>query len=225
MYNIFLTVHITVGFIALITGLTVIFAPKGKTVHIKAGRVYFWSMLGVAVTAILLSLMRINLFLLLIALFSFYLAWSGYRAVRWKNKVLPPKIALFDWVVVPFMLLIGIAMAGLALAGIAGFSLPSKLADTSFILLLFGVIFMFLASRNLVMKLNGPSSNTSNWIYEHIQGMLAAYIATCTAFLVVNGSFLPAFVAWTAPTFIGSILIAYFLRKYRRAGKSATKKA
>jgi hypothetical protein len=43
------------------------------------GKIYFGAMAGVALTAVLLSLYRPNLFLLLLAVFSSYQAFSGYR--------------------------------------------------------------------------------------------------------------------------------------------------
>jgi hypothetical protein len=50
----------------------------------------------------------------------------------------------------------------------------------------------------------------------HLRRMLAAYIATVSAFSVVNFSFLPPVVRWLWPTVIGTAGIALWKRYYRR---------
>src|SRR4029434_2865808 len=57
---------------------------KGGWRHRRCGKIYFWAMAGVALTAVVLSLYRPNLFLLLLAVFSFYQAFSGYRVLSRK---------------------------------------------------------------------------------------------------------------------------------------------
>lgn len=91
-----LVLHIISGFLALACGAVAIATQKGKGVHINAGRIYFWSMMLVAVTAFYLSVVNVIPFLFLIAVFSFYLTWTGYKAIHWKNKPLPKPIFWID---------------------------------------------------------------------------------------------------------------------------------
>lgn len=212
----FLIIHIIAGFAALVTGFTAIITKKGAGWHVRAGRIYFWSMVLVAITALFLSAVRPNLFLLFISLFSFYLTWSGYRAIRWKNKPLPRIIHIFDRLFVPLFFGTGIIMIALSVGATFEIFQSSLLQKTKIILLVFGIIFAALTGRDLALRTGWLNRSKFQWMFDHIQGMLAAYIATFTAFLVVNVTFLPMVVVWLAPTVIGTPLIAYWVRRYKR---------
>jgi hypothetical protein len=54
------------------------------------------------------------------------------------------------------------------------------------------------------------------WWYSHMTRMLAAYIATVTAFSVVNFEFLPRVVRWLWATVAGTVGIVIWTRYYRR---------
>ena len=56
---------------------------KGGKQHRRWGKIYFWMMACVAATALVLGFYRPILFLALLAIFSFYLAFSGYRQIWW----------------------------------------------------------------------------------------------------------------------------------------------
>ena len=63
-------------------------------------------MLAVFLTAVPLALLKNNIFLFLIALFSFYLVFSGFRFAR--NKSGMPQVQ--DWIAAATILLSGIGM-------------------------------------------------------------------------------------------------------------------
>lgn len=216
MTHILLTIHIIAGFTALAAGFVALVTQKGNRWHIRSGRIYFWSMIAIAVTAVFLSVVRPNVFLLFISLFSFYLTWSGYKAIRWKNNPLPGGIHIFNKLLVPLLFLTGIIMAGLSLASMSGIVRHSLLQQTSIILLVFGIIFAVFTGRDLARNIGWLTRSKFQWMFDHIQGMLAAYIATFTAFLVVNATFLPMVIVWLTPTVIGTPLIAYWVRKYKQ---------
>jgi len=58
-----------------------------------------------------------------------------------------------------------------------------------------------------------------HWFYNHIARMVGSYIATVTAFCVVNSSNFPAYVPtlviWVLPGVIGGIAIGRWIRYYR----------
>ena len=84
---------------------------KGKKVHIIAGRTYFWGMTIIFLTAIPMSIVSGNVFLFLIAIFSFYLAYAGMRFARNRTGI----ANIFDWVAVGLMILSGMVMWCLAI--------------------------------------------------------------------------------------------------------------
>jgi len=164
----------------------------------------------------MLSVVRPKPFLLLISLFSFFLTWSGYKAIRWKNKPLAGLALIFNRILTPIFLLAGCIMIALALLGWSGFSVSDSLDQLNTLLFSFGIIFSGLAAAEWKQMIRPGFNSRYWWIYRHISGMAGAYIATFTAFLVVNNEFLPELVAWFGPTVIGSPLIFLWVRKYRK---------
>ena len=85
--HLLLTLHILFGSLALIASVLAISNKKGKQAHRLFGKIYFWGMVGVFITAVPLAIFKLNVFLLLIAIFSFYLAFAGMRfAVNKKGR-------------------------------------------------------------------------------------------------------------------------------------------
>ena len=81
-----LYLHILAGFISLGIAYVLLFIKKGNKRHKKLGIIYVYGMSTIFVTAIPLSLIgEFNPFLFVIAIFSFYLAFSGYRQGRDRN--------------------------------------------------------------------------------------------------------------------------------------------
>ena len=199
IYKIFLGIHILSGFTALVFGFLAIVSQKGRKVHQKAGLTFFFGMIMVCVSAILISLMKDNRFLLHIGIFSFYLVYSGYRSI--KNKSLNPSI--MDWVLLltTFANCLAMVLSGqlvLIVFGVLGTSLAAQDAK----------LFYDIIKQKEILK--------NKWLLRHISMMLGGYIATFTAFLVVNISLesLP-WLPWLLPTIVGTPLIAYWTKKYQ----------
>jgi uncharacterized membrane protein len=212
-----LIIHVISGFLALACGAVAIATKKGKGIHITAGRIYFWSMILVAVTAFYLSIVNVIPFLFLIAVLSFYLTWSGYKAIHWKNKSLPKSIFWFDAVVSHLVALFGFVMIILSLLSWFDIHINAAISSLRIVLLVFGIGTTIFATEDLILFYRNNSSSKFLWMYTHIGRMLGAYIATLTAFLVVNGEFFPSpLIAWLGPTVIGTPLIFYWIKKYRQ---------
>jgi hypothetical protein len=54
------------------------------------------------------------------------------------------------------------------------------------------------------------------WLLKHISRMGGSFIATSTAFLLVNTSIEPIWVMWLLPTAIGTPMIIVASRKWRK---------
>ena len=83
--RVFLGVHIAAGASSFLLAPVALATAKGGKQHKRWGMVYLWSMGVVAATALPMALYRPVLFLALVAVFSFYLAFSGYRVTRLKE--------------------------------------------------------------------------------------------------------------------------------------------
>jgi uncharacterized membrane protein len=87
MMQILLPIHILAGTIALLCAAMAVSSEKGKKLHVLSGRTYFWCMVAIFLTSIPMSIITSNIFLFLIAIFSFYLAFAGMRFARNRKGV------------------------------------------------------------------------------------------------------------------------------------------
>ena len=104
--TILLPIHILAGTIALLCAALAVSSEKGKRLHVLSGRTYFWGMATIFLTAIPMSIISNNIFLFLIAIFSFYLAFAGMRFARNRKGV----ATTLDWIAVSLMILSGLGM-------------------------------------------------------------------------------------------------------------------
>ena len=182
---------------------------KGGLWHRRWGKIYFWSMAGVALSATVLCWLRSGLFLFLIAIFSFYLALTGYRVLRRKQP--ENRAAALDWCATVAMLLAG---GGLVVSGaLIGFN-----EGRGWIRIIFGIIGLLLGGTDVCHFLRPPLDKRA-WLYAHMTRFLAAYVATVTAFSVVNFQFLPYFWRWLWPTILGTVGITMWRKSYAKKFK------
>lgn len=88
---VFLTIvgiHVAVALSAVITGLIAILSLKGSKKHLKFGKLYFWALSIVFVTAAILSIMRWiqDYYLFVIGFFSFSFALFGRISFKLRSK-------------------------------------------------------------------------------------------------------------------------------------------
>ena len=108
VFSVVLWIHIFFGAIALFVAPAAMLTRKGGLWQRRWSKMYFWSITVVAVTAVVMSLIRSGLFFLLVALFSFYLAFTGYRVLSRKTPKQRPSKA--DWTAASTMLPGGLAL-------------------------------------------------------------------------------------------------------------------
>ena len=194
--------HIFAGCISLIAAVFAVVSSKGEKSHILAGRSYFWGMAVIFLTAIPMSISSSNVFLFLIAIFSFYLAYAGLKFARNRTGT----ANLFDWVAVGLMVFSGLAMWFLALVYFMN-------NNSQYITLtVFGFIAISLGYMDFRSYRN-KSAIGKQRIARHLTNMLAGTIAVITAVLVTNLSIEPVFILWILPTIIISPLIFWWNRK------------
>ena len=187
---------------SLLAAALAVVSAKGKKVHIQAGRTYFWGMFLIFITAIPMSIVSSNLFLFLVAIFSFYLAYAGMRFARNRTGI----ANLFDWAAVGLMVLSGIAMWCLA-------TIYFMNNNTQYITLaVFGFIAISLGYADFRSYRN-KSAIGKQRIARHLTNMLAGTIAVITAVLVTNLNIQPVFILWILPTILITPLIFWWNRK------------
>jgi len=196
---------------------------KGGRAHRRWGKIYFWSMAVVASTAAVLALWRPKIFLALLAVFSFYLAFTGFRALSRKRPARGERAGAVDWAacIVTFAASAALAVLGLVRPG------PSW-ERLGVVPVVFGVLGMVLAGVDLV-RFARPPADPRAWWFAHMGGMLGSYIAAVSAFSVVNFTFLPTAVRWLWPTALGipliSIWITYYKILFRKTARTGAEPA
>lgn len=201
-------IHIAAGSVAFVVAPIALIVKKGGNAHRKWGLVFFWAMALVGTTAAIMAPMHGNLFLLMIGVFSFYLAFKGYRSVFRKKVWKTKKTAFIDWF---FAILNTVFSLGLLILGITKLGTPGGFG---IIACVFGLLGSWLGIKDILIFLK-PSSDPKEWFFSHMTGMVTAYIAAVSAFSAVNMDFLPPVVQWLWPTVIGSPLLARSIRSYK----------
>ena len=189
--QILLPIHILAGTIALLCAALAVSSEKGKRLHVLAGRAYFWGMATIFLTAIPMSIITSNIFLFLIAIFSFYLAFAGMRFARNRKGV----ATTLDWTAVGLMILSGLGMWILSAIYF------SNNNSQYIVLLVFGFLAIALGYADFRSYKNKTATGKKR-LSRHLTNMMGGTIAVITAVLVVNVDLEPAWVWWVIPTLL-----------------------
>lgn len=200
--KIFLVLHIIGGSLSLFTGFLVVLTKKGNQRHRKLGKVFYYCMLLTTSSSLVLAVIKSGLFLFCIGIFSFYQTYMGYRAT--KNKALQATASdKLVW----------------AIAFVNSVVMISTLNP---VLMVFGALSTVNTLRQFAQQrqLNGSAAPAGEWLQLHIGMMMGAFIATVTAFIVVNApdnlETMYAVLLWLAPTLILAPLIVFWSIKYKK---------
>lgn len=204
LFQTLLALHIMGGGLSLLAGGVVMVLPKGDPRHARLGRVYFWALLLASAVAIPMCYLHPNYFLFVIAVFTAYMLITGLRYLRHVGPFGPSAL---DWGLTTTMLVFGLAFLGLGAQRL--------LEGSSFgwVLATFGAISLQFVWQD-VRNFRGKSPIRNFGLTTHLQRMVGSYIASVTAFLVVNIEFLPPVLIWLAPTAVLVPLILVWTRRW-----------
>lgn len=200
--QILLPIHILAGTIALLCAALAVLSRKGTKIHVRSGRTYFWCMAAIFLTAIPMSIIGSNVFLFLVAVFSFYLAFAGMRFARNRKGV----ATTLDWIAVCLMILSGIGMC--ILAAIYFWDNNTQ----CIVLLVFGLLAMALGYADL-RSYRDRTATGKERVSRHLTNMMGGTIAVITAVLVVNVELEPVWIWWVLPTALITPVIFWWNRK------------
>lgn len=204
-----LAIHIGAGAVSLLAAAVAVFTAKGQSAHVRSGRVYAMGMTLVFLTAVPLALLGADIFLLLIAFFSFYLVFAGWRFAR-NRRGIPHAV---DWSAAAILLTTGLGMG--VYAGILAGSGDSQWVTMT---VFAGIALALGVADGLYHRLRRATGGRR--ISRHLTNMLAGTIATVTAVLVVNVETNPPWIAWILPTVALTPLIIWWnvrtARQYQR---------
>lgn len=204
--------HIAAGFIALGVAPLAMVVRKGGDAHRRWGKVFFYAMAVVAATAVVLGIIRPNVFLTLVAVFSFHMVATGYRSLYHKRLHQGQKPDKWDIVL---QAIAGVVNGGLFIWGIVNYMLGHRGSGT-LVYVVFGLIGSLMVWRN-IQRFYKQNHDKHEWLFAHMTGFLGGYIATVSAFSAVNMEFIkPVWLQWLWPTLVGSPLIFLWVRHYKQ---------
>jgi len=199
-----LYLHILAGFISLGIAYVLLFIKKGNKRHKKLGMIYVYGMSTIFVTAIPLSLLgEFNPFLFVVAIFSFYLAFSGYRQGRDRNGAREQ----IDKVLGVFITATSILFYSMA---VSLYLIEDSMWITSVV---FGSIALGMGINDFRRMKIVERPDFYDRTNLHLNLMLAGTIATTTAFIVTLNPFSIDWLNWVAPTIVGTPIIIYFSKR------------
>jgi hypothetical protein len=152
-----------------------------------------------------MAVLHENIFLFIVGTFTAYMLLSGTRYLKIKSII---DIKKADWA-----LAITITLFGLGFI-VLGIMLLIKSVSFGIVLLVFGGICWMFALQDF-KNFSNKSRVKNFWLTTHIQRMTGSYIASATAFLVVNNTILPGVISWLLPTVVLTPLIVIWVRKYQ----------
>lgn len=209
LITILLIIHVAAGSISLLTGLSAIASKKGGKTHNLVGKIFFWNMAIVFVTALFISAYRFIPFLFFISVFSFYTILSAYRILKLKDLYNDGRPKYYDWIISGMALLFNGALVvySIYLFSLYGYN---NLATLSIIFGLGGLINVYGNTRPFYKK----PVDRNFWLRYHIGNMMGGFIAATTAFSANTLMFMPVLIKWLWPAILGFPIIIYFTRKY-----------
>ncbi len=207
----FLAVHIAAGFGSFVLAPVALVTAKGGKQHKRWGMVYLWCMGIVAATALPMALFRPVLFLALVAVFSFYSAFSGYRVLALKRLPTGGSAKPIDWAAGIFTFVTSLALA------LFGAFKPAAVQGLGVVSIVFGFIGMRLAFVQLKSFIWKPKEKMF-WWYTHLGNFIGSYIAAWSAFSAVTlvqvlGN---KWYVWLWPSIVGLPAIIFTVSYYRR---------
>ncbi|MBK8556821.1 MAG: hypothetical protein IPL65_14075 [Lewinellaceae bacterium] len=209
-----LYVHILAGTLTLLAGpVAILYNFKDKQKHKIAGKIFFYAMLVVTVTAWVGYLKRPDVvffqFLLGISMIVLAGILRGVRSIRFMKGA---AIRWYDHFYTLMLALFGIWMV---YKSVWHFNAGTMIAFP----ILFGVFGLGAindARRNWMLFDQGESVPAQTWYLLHVSTMLGAFTAATTAFTVNAAHFLPWYLQWFGPTLLIVPLQIYFGRKLRK---------
>jgi len=212
LLKILVIIHVIAGAGALIFGAIAFGLRKKTPKHKPIGKIYFWCMTVVFITAMIVSIAKGLLFLFLIGIFSYYSTIIAYRALRLKNLEGGQKPLKIDWFI---EILAGLTFLGMVVFGIYIFSKNQNYG--ALVPFIFGCFGLLSVRTNIKLFMNRPKE-TLYWLKKHIGHMMGSYIGAFTAFLVNQTEHIP--INPTLLWFLPALIIVPVMRMEMKKVKS-----
>lgn len=202
MHQINIIIHVVAGILALIVGVISYASIKGGSVHRKYGRIFLVFMGTVVMTAIIgVVFFRDRPFLTVITIQSFYMATSGFRALKYKQEG-------------PGLVDLGLVIILLSAGGLFIWNMQTANIVWDDKVVYYLLIFLFSVGVYDVLRILKVINWPSAWLPEHFLKMTSAYTALFSAGM---GTALPNLGAYTqiVSAMMGTVLLIGVIWRFR----------
>lgn len=218
--KVLLSIHVIAGASTLVTGPIAIFYNfRDPRKHRIVGKVFFYSMLIVATTAIVMFINHPEKVFLQFLLGISLLVLAGiFRGMRSIFLMKGARVSSFDW---GYTVLLGLNAVFMLSMSAWHLSIGTMIAFP----ILFGVFGSMSAIdtfKNWKIFRNPDALHPLDWMQLHLSTMLGAFTASTTAFTVnVAPEFMPWWAQWFGPTILLLPLQFYFGGKVKQMRDAA----
>lgn len=211
MFSLFLILHIAGGSVGLLSGSINLLMKKGGNRHRIIGKIFVYSMLIASFSSLVLSALHLNHFLFTVGIFTLYMVGTGNRYIYLKMLGKSQKPKFLDWSLTIAMLL------SVVFFMILGGWLLSNSTYFGLVYLAFGLFGIRFVKEDLD-NYRGKFRFKNYWLIAHLSRMTGGYIASLTAFLVVNAKYssiqLPLIIVWLFPSLVLVPLIILWSKRF-----------
>lgn len=204
MQEINITIHVVAGIIALIVGVVSYASKKGGNAHTRAGQLFLGMMGTVILTAAIgVIFFRDRPFLTVITIQSFYMTFSGFRALKYKTN----GPGVIDLMAVLFLLATGVTFI---------WNLQNANIVWHGSVVYYLLIFLFCVGCYDLLRILNVLDWPLAWLPEHFLKMTSAYTALFSAGM---GTVLSSWgiYAQIVPAFMGNILLIAVIWRFRKS--------
>lgn len=204
IFSTILIIHIISWTLWLLSGTIGLFDRKWANRNKILAWIFVWAMIFCWISAIILSILHPNNFLFTVWVFTLYMISTWERALT-KSQSVHSQQTWVDWILSLLMSIFWIIFI------IKWVDSIEQNSNFSYIWIIFGMISLnFVRADRKLLKNNQPINYLKTYIWRNTW----AYIASLTAFLVVNNYwYVPTIVVWLWPTILITPLIFWWINK------------
>ena len=216
-----LYIHILAGVSTLVTGpLAIFYNFKDPKKHRMVGKVFFYAMLIVAITAIFGFLKRPDSVFFQFLLGISMLVLAGiFRGVRAILIMKGGRVTPFDFA---YTAMLGLNALGMLIMSAWHFR-AGTMAAFPILFGVFGIMSLSDTFQNWKVFTRPQLLHRLDWMRLHTTTMIGAFTASTTAFTVNAAHFLPWWAQWFGPTLLLVPLQVYFGKKLKSMRDQALK--
>ncbi|HEU4552179.1 MAG TPA: hypothetical protein VFS25_05070 [Chitinophaga sp.] len=214
LVSVLIYIHAFFGGIGLFSGVASIVVRKGSRLHKNSGKIFSYTMVASSLVSLVIARMprHENLFLFLIGIFTIYLVLAGNRALTLRSKT-KSSADITDKAISGTMLAASVLMLIIGIIQVI-----SHAGGNALLFVFFGAFGLYMTLKDF-RTFRTFKEKKNAWLRSHLGRMIAALIASITAFIVA-GLHVQTLITWMLPSVLGTFYIMYWNSKLKGGAPS-----